>query len=214
MSNAGAISAQGSKLYIASGTSGAKNITSLSKAFNAEVGSTAHGLTAGDRVTFATVGGMTEINGITATVLSAAANTFVVNVDSRAFTTYTSGGTATPIAWTQIKELKDFSPSGASASSQDVTDLDSTAREFRPGLPDNGDFSFDINYKDTDPGQAALLAAFAALATKPFKLVDPTATAFTFDAFVTKFPTVPKGGVDKVLEGSVTLKITGAVTVV
>jgi len=208
-----AISAQGSTVHIATGTGGAKTITAATKAFRCELTSTSHGLVKGDRVTIASVAGMTELNGNTYTVIDSGTNVFVIDVDSRAFTTYTSGGTATPVTYTQILELKDFKPSGSSSSEIDVTDLSSTAKEFLTGLRDNGSFSMSLNALTTDPGQIAVKAKFDASAIGTFKLTTPDAKTYTFTALVKNFPTIPDGSVDSVLVGSIELRITGAVVV-
>ena len=208
-----AISAQGSTVHIATGTGGAKNITAITKAFRGEITSTSHGFVKGDRVTLASIGGMTELNGQTVTVIDAGTNTFCIDVDTRTYTTYTSGGTATPVTWTQINQVKDFKPSGSSASEIDVTDLSSSAKEFLTGLRDNGSFSMSIFCLPTDPGQIAAKAKFDASAVASFKLTTPDAKTYTFSAMVKSFPTVPDGTIDSVLTGSIELRVTGAVTV-
>ena len=207
-----ALKAQGMTLHIGTGDGTAKNITALSKAFRAEVTSNAHGLAKGDRVTFAAVGGMTEINGLTGTVIDAGVNTFVVDIDSRLFTTYTSGGTATGVTWTKVNECKDISAGGASVNEIDVTDLDSTGKEFFPGLADNGDLSLEINYLPSDAGQAAIRTAFEASEIKDYKITSPQGTTYTFEALVKNFPTIPKASVDGVQSGSISFKISGSVT--
>lgn len=56
----------------------------------------AHSLAVGDFVRFASVGGMTQLNGNTYTVLTVpSATTITIGVDSTSFTAYTSGGTVT-----------------------------------------------------------------------------------------------------------------------
>lgn len=205
-----AISAQGSKVHIGTGTGGAITVTAITKAFRAEVTGT-NTLTKGDRVTFASVSGMTEINTLIGVVLAATGSAFVVDIDTRSFTTYTSGGTATPVTYTQIMEVKDFKPSGAAVSKIDVTTLDSTAKEYVPGLIDNNDFSMAVNYVAGDPGQAACKTAFEASLVKPFKIVAPNNDTFTFNGYVSKFPEIPAGAVDGVLMGDMTVQITGAV---
>ena len=98
-----AISAQGTSLQIATGTGAAKNVTAVSKGNPCIVTSAAHGLAPGDRVTFAAVGGMTELNGNSYVIEYVTTNTFSLHrVDSTNFTTYTSGGTATPATFTTI----------------------------------------------------------------------------------------------------------------
>lgn len=206
----GAISAQGSKCYIGTGTGGAITITAISKAFHGEITGT-NTLVKGDRVTFASVGGMIELNTLTGIVQDASSAKFVVDIDTRLFTTWTSGGTATPVVWTQIKDVKSFKPSGSQVSKNDVTNLDSTAKEFVAGLVDNGDFGMSVNYVAGDTGQAACKTAFEASLTKSFKVVAPNNDTFTFSGFVSKFPEIPAGAVDGVLLGDMTIQITGAV---
>lgn len=73
------------------------NITAISKANPARVtiGST-HTASAGDVVTIAGAGGMTEINGLSAYVATPSSSFLdMTGINSTAFTTYTSGGTAT-----------------------------------------------------------------------------------------------------------------------
>lgn len=53
-----------------------------------------HPFTDGQEVVFALVGGMSQINSLGGTVSSATATTFVVNIDSSAFSNFTSGGFA------------------------------------------------------------------------------------------------------------------------
>jgi hypothetical protein len=210
--------AQGSKFYIASTAGGAKTITAATPGFPTILTSAAHGLANGDVVAIAAITGTlgtdatNGLNGKTLVVTNVTANTFCVNVNTLILT-YTSGGTATPSTWTQIKEVKGFKPSGASADKIDVTDLDSTAKEFLTGLVDNGTFSSDINYLSSDAGQTALLAAFNGSLSKNYKLQVLGGNSFTFAASVTKFPTMPDGAVGTALTGSVEFQISGAVTV-
>jgi predicted secreted protein len=115
--------------------------------------------------------------------------------------------------WTQIKGLKSYSGFDGKATVIDVTDLDSEAKEKRPGLMDNGTFSMDVNRNLTDPGQAALLAMQKSQEIKTFKLVYPVDSDLnpdTFSAFVTSFPIA--GGVDGVMTSTIALEITGPVT--
>lgn len=209
----GAISAQGSKLSMGTGAGGAITITAISKAFRGEITGT-HALSKGDRVTFAGIVGMTELNGVTATVVDVTGTTkFVIDVDTRAFTTWSSAGTATPATWTQIKGVKSFNPDGVSISKLVTTDLDSTAEESIPGLPSFGTLPFNINYVKADPGLVAARAAAVGGLVKSFKLELPNGVdTLTFDGYFTKFPTIPEGAVDGLALGNATIQITGAVT--
>lgn len=72
----------------------ARAVTSISQAAQAVVGVGAgHGLVAGDSVHFSGVTGMTQINGRRGTVVSVAASTITVSINSTAFSAYVSGGT-------------------------------------------------------------------------------------------------------------------------
>jgi hypothetical protein len=62
-----------------------------------------HGLADGDKVVFASVGGMTELNtGGVYTVTVVTANTFSIGVDTSGYSAYTSGGTATEVGTGRI----------------------------------------------------------------------------------------------------------------
>lgn len=80
------------------GPTGAKAITAITKAATPTVNSTAHGFVAGQVVYISGVAGMVQINGqhyLIKTVPDA--NSFTLaGIDTAAFSTYTSGGTATP----------------------------------------------------------------------------------------------------------------------
>ena len=106
---------------------------------------------------------------------------------SKFFIDTAAEGAAQP-TWTQVKNLKSFSGFDGSATEIDVTDLDSTAKEKRLGLMDNGSFSIDVNVNIADPGQAALKAAQKASSLESFKLQYPDGSADTFDASVKSFP--------------------------
>lgn len=96
------ISANGLVLFDAEraepGPAGGKAITGITKAAAPSVTCVAHGFSAGQVVTISGVVGMAEINGLTLKVAGVTnANTFTLyGVDSTDFSTYTSGGLATP----------------------------------------------------------------------------------------------------------------------
>lgn len=211
MARSGAIKAQGSKFYQGTGTGGAITITAVTKAYMGEVTGT-HALAIGDRVTL-DGGDMTELDTLVATVIDVTSTTsFVIDVDTRGFTTYTTGGTATPVTWTQLKELDTFDPSGATVSELDKTNLDSDAKEYSAGLVDNGTISFGMKYVASDPGLIAAKAAFVAGDTKQYKLTVPNGDIYSFQGFYKEVPTMPSGGVDKLLMGKLSVRIDGAVT--
>lgn len=68
-------------------------ITAITKAAQAVVTVGAHTFTTADSVHFTGVAGMTQINGLRGDIVSIGATTITVDIDSTAFSTYTSGGT-------------------------------------------------------------------------------------------------------------------------
>lgn len=75
-------------------TEATTNITAITAANPAVVTAASHGLSNGDRVFIASVGGMTELNNREFTVAGSTTNTFQLSgINSSGFTTYTSGGT-------------------------------------------------------------------------------------------------------------------------
>lgn len=123
-------------------------------------------------------------------------------------------GTTLTIDATAIGGIKSYSGFDGEASEIDTTDLDSTAKEFILGLVDNGGVSLDIFPDFTDAGQDALRTKALSGASAAFvlTLVDgsPQTTA-TFTAYVKNAHSL-SGAVDAAIEGTVTLKVSGAVT--
>jgi len=110
-----------------------------------------------------------------------------------------------------IDNVKSFSGFDGESSEIDTTNLVSTAKEYRLGLQDFGNFQmeYDVDYSST--GQDVLRAAQASGDTKTFLLTFPDASTATFQAIVKNAQSL-SGGVDQVLTGSASLRITGAVT--
>lgn len=211
--------AQNSKLYLGTTTATPATLTAVTAGYPTILAMTGHtGLINGDVVTFANFAGVDAalLNGQTAVVMNKATgatnDTFTVQINTVGKTITIGTAAATPVTWVQIKEVKSIKPSGASASKIDVTDLDSTAKEYRSGLIDNGTFSCDVNILESDPGQIAVLAAFIASTVNSYKFATPAKTR-TFSATCLKFPTSPDASVDGVQTGSAEWQISGAITV-
>jgi len=120
------------------------------------------------------------------------------------------GNGDSPLTYTEIKEVKTFTAFDGSAAEIDVTNLQSTAKEFRLGLQDNGNLSLDLNYLPGDAGQDLVRGAKASREIQDFKLTYSDATISTFQAFVASAPR--SGGVDAVVETNFTIRISGDVT--
>lgn len=206
-----AISAQGTKGYIAGVDGSALSITAITKATQAVV-TAANTLSAGDVVVFGTVTGMPEIEGLIGIVQATglSSSTFTTNIDSSGFASAGTTGAATPKTMTKIGNVKDWNGFDGQKSEIDVSNLDSTAKEFIPGLEDFGQLSFNVNVDDTDAGQIALRANKSSNVRTYFKLLLPSGKVRAFQGFVKQFGET--GGVDKTVDAPVVVRITGPVS--
>ena len=120
-------------------------------------------------------------------------------------------GTCLKIDGVEVGEVVDFQGPGGQATVIDVTHLKSTAREKLIGLPDEGQFTFSMNFVPGEVGQKALRAARTARTKHTFVLeYSDGVTTATFEGFVLGFQS--SGGVDAKVDANVTIEITGAVT--
>ena len=92
-------------LRFVNATGPAKIITAATKTGNCQLTIAGHGYTSGQKIVLTGIGGMTELNNrlVTATVVDA--NTITIGVDSTAFTTYTTSGTATLTDETALQDV-------------------------------------------------------------------------------------------------------------
>lgn len=207
-----AIPAQGSTLQIATGAGSARTITDVSVGNPSILTATAHGLANGDVVTLAALTGLdaATLNGLTVSVRNITTNTFAVYVDTTGKTITAGSGTATPVSFTAVANIKDFSGFDGSASEIEVTNLDSVAKEFRLGLTDAGQFTINIDYDNSNAGHIALRARQVSGLLTNFKFTLPNSNAITFSGYVKKFSLA--GGVDAVTKTAVDIRVSGPVT--
>jgi hypothetical protein len=111
---------------------------------------------------------------------------------------------------TVIANMFSFSGLDGEASEIDVTNLNSTAKEFKLGLKDNGGFNIEYHVDFDDAGQNDLRAAGVSGATKKFMLTLPNAKTLTFSGLVKNADSI-SGGVDATVNGGASIRITGAV---
>ena len=167
--------------------------------------------TPGRKQTRPAIVGTTELNGVTAMLIAEEDDAMFFAIDSSTYTAYSSGGTATPVTFTTVGEISDFDGPGGAAAVIDTTHLTSTAKEKLMGLPDEGQFTFSMNWIPTDTGQSACRTARTARTLKAFRVTytDSGPTVQTFDAYVLNFTS--SGAVDDKVTGNITLEISGAV---
>jgi len=207
-----AISAQGTVLSIGTGTGSAKTIIDIAIGNPSILTSTAHGLHNGDVVVLTDFTGAdaASVNGQSFSVRNTTANTFAIYLDTTGKTIVGDDGTATSTTYTAVANIKDFTGFDGSASEIDVPNLDSVAKEFRLGLNDPGQFTFNIDYDGANAGHIALRAKQVSGMVSNFKVVLPSSAAITFNGFVKKFTLA--GGVDALAKTAVDIRITGLAT--
>lgn len=119
---------------------------------------------------------------------------------------------ASPEVYTTIGQINSITGPDGTAAEIDVTDLSSTAKEFKMGLADEGSVTLEGFFKPSDTQHAALRTKRNTRVTGNFQIVftDSPQTTWSFAAYV---PTLSiTAGVDAALTGSITLRITGAIT--
>lgn len=104
-------------------------------------------------------------------------------------------------------DVVSFDLPDATTEAVDVTPLNASAHEFIAGLVDYGEFSFDVNLQPSK-GYPTISAEY----TVEITFSDSAVTTWSFNAFLTGFEGTA-GGPDDAITASVTLKVTGTVSV-
>lgn len=205
-----AVKSQGTRflLQVLSGALVAKNITAISKANPCVVTSAAHGFKTGDVVKLAAIGGTVELNGLTVPIKYLTDNTFaLVDIDSTNFGTYTTGGTASALAFVESEQHKTYSFEDPGAPEQDESTLVSEEKEFGLGLPDPGTFSAELHYVEDDAAQIEIEKARADGEARLFKVVKRNGFFKIFIGYVKSFNDT--GGVDGRNSGTLQIRLSG-----
>lgn len=112
--------------------------------------------------------------------------------------------------FTKIPKVRSISGPGGSAAIIDDTDLSSTAKEKRMGLPDEGQITLGIRYIPTNAQHAGLRADRKDRIRRNFELEFSDGTVWSFAALVPTFSI--SGAIDDLVDASVTLDISGSIT--
>ena len=116
-------------------------------------------------------------------------------------------------AFETIPNVVSFQGPGGQAAVIDVTNLASVSKEKRVGLRDEGQLTLTVHYNPDDLVHQGLRTDRANSTRRQFKITftdtAPAAT-WTFYGYVTQFSV--QGGVDAVVEASVTIEIDGDIT--
>ena len=203
-----AITSQNTQVRIRTATGTAVTIASATQASPPVITATAHPFTDGDIIRIDSIAGMIELNGRAYVVTSSSTNSFaLLGIDATGYSAYTSAGSARALTMNNIGNAKNFSGFDGQAAEIDVTNLISTAKEYRLGLQDFGNVSIDIDLDMADTGQTEARAAKSSGAEREFTITLSDGKVAAFVAFVRQFTV--NGSPDGVVSGTMGLRITG-----
>jgi len=152
--------------------------------------------------------GMTEVNGRAFVVTNVSGTTFSLNgVDATGYTTYVSGGTSSEHTFTKVGNVKDFDIQQDESTEIDVTNLDSTRKEFQIGLAGSWTASCNYDIDNTDTGQSEFEVAQGDGQDRVFSLTLLSGAIFTGIGYVKS--TSATGSPDAVVSGTVSIRGTG-----
>lgn len=123
------------------------------------------------------------------------------------------GSGASPQVYTTIAEVLRCGPIGSTNPEVDVTNLDSTAKEYIAGLADGNTVEFDMNWVAGNTQQESLRTSQAAGSTVNLKMTWPTSpqTVAVFDLVLLQFE-IGETTPESQITASVSGRISGAIT--
>jgi len=205
-----AITAQRSSLKIATAQGSPLTITAITKANPAVVTAT-NTFVGGEIIQIDAVGGMVETNGRAYVVAVPTGTNFQLKgVDSTSYTTYVSGGTATPQTMTTVGNIKDFDIQPDKPAEIDVTNLASTRKEFRIGLAGSWTMTSTMDIDSSDTGQAELTKAQNDGLSRVLTVALSNGKMFAGVGYILQFNA--KGSPEAVVAGTLSVRGTGQPT--
>jgi len=119
------------------------------------------------------------------------------------------GDGGTPEVFTTVPDVVSIGGPDASKGEIDVTDLASTAKEFKGGLADFGRMTVELNYIPGNSVHTAMRNTFINTQTpvRNWQLFFVNGRQWNFAAYVAGFPGNTQA--DSVQKGSITLRMTG-----
>lgn len=128
-------------------------------------------------------------------------------------TSLSRSDSASPEVYTVIPGVTNIGAPDGSAPPIDTTTLQSTAREFGlQGLLDNGQVTADMLFDPAHAQHTGMLTDREAGTARNFRITftDSPQSVWTFSALVVSLPAT--FGIDEAVQGTLTLKVNGAVT--
>lgn len=204
-----AIKGQGSIIAVGSALSGsAINITAATKASPCVLTTSVMAFATNDIVVVTGIVGMTELNDRAFVVDTSASpstkKATLQGVDSTAYTTYGSGGTAQKYTMSNVGTVKSIKGFDGQSSKIDSTHLLSRAKQFLLGLQDFGAVTIELLMDNTDTGQQYLRTAKSQQLIVPFSVTLSNGDTAAFLAGVEQF-SFDGAEPDGVMAGSVSL---------
>jgi len=122
------------------------------------------------------------------------------------------GSGASPQVYTTIAEVLRCGPIGSTNPEVDVTNLDSTAKEFIAGLAEGNTVDFDVNLISSNTQQTSLRTSQAAGSTVNFRMVWQTSpnTTAQFDLVLLTFE-IGETTAESQVSASISGRISGSI---
>lgn len=163
-----------------------KTITAISKASEAVITAT-HDFAIGDLIVIDDVAGMTQINKRVVRVKSVSTTVSFIaeSLDSTAFTTYVSGGTAKKVtSLLTFDNASGFNFPEPNPNRIDVTPISAATKVERFGLDDAANITIPMYSDPTAAHVVEMRAAAAAKTTRVFRITLETGEVLIFNAYV------------------------------
>lgn len=120
------------------------------------------------------------------------------------------GSAASPQTFTEnVANVTGISGIGGEASEIDITNFDSTFKEYLMGLKDGGSVTLEINFDTNNTTQRTLWTLHINQTTRQFRWLFVNGDYLEFNAFVKSFQF--NGAPDDVVKASLTLRVTGPI---
>ena len=137
-------------------------------------------------------------------------------VGSTGFGTLLSAGDGTSSeTFTNIAEVRTINGPGLNLEIVEATHMESpgNSREYLPTFIEGGEVTFDVSFLPNTSAQTVITTDLQARTKRNFRLTFPNSAAnrWSFAGFYTGF--TPSAEIDGMLSASVTIKVTGAVTI-
>lgn len=195
-------SAPGKTIATISNAAGAPNILQVTT-------QTAHGLSSGDLATHIGIAPAAYNGTYPVQVISATSYQLMLPGPGVGNATAVGTYTAVSFVYADVDEPTDVKFGGISVSQLDVSHMQSTAKEFIPGLVDNGSVDFTCNFTNSAVQNQLLADQYQATVTN-WRVILGGIVQRTFAGFVSKFDG-PTAKTDSKMDVQVSLKISGAI---